>query len=244
MKQWYEDWFNTKEYLEVYRHRNDAEARQLVDLIIGFTEPAEGGKVLDLACGAGRHSLLFARRGFHVTAVDLSDKLLAVAKKTAEENNVKINFIKSDIRHFSVDKKFDLVLNLFTSFGYFDSDEENFRLFTTAHNLLEDEGSFVFDYFNSKFLADNLVDKSEEKLNGSRLVQKRYIENNRVIKDIFIKENGDERHYKESVRMYGRDELVAAMENAGLRIKNILGGFNGEGFDEKKSQRIIIIARK
>ncbi|MGA7837307.1 MAG: class I SAM-dependent methyltransferase [Ignavibacteriaceae bacterium] len=244
MKEWFEDWFNTEEYLNVYRHRNEAEAKQLVDLLLKFISIPQEGNVLDLACGAGRHALLFAQKGYQVTAVDLSDKLLQVAKKTAEENKINIDFIKSDIRYFSTDKKFDLILNLFTSFGYFENDEENFKLFDIAYSQLEKDGYFVLDYFNSNFVKENLVEESVDELNNLKLIQKRHIENKRVIKDIIIRKNGSEQSFCESVRMYNKNELVSAIENAGLKIKHILGGFEGEDFDEEKSQRIIIISKK
>jgi cyclopropane fatty-acyl-phospholipid synthase-like methyltransferase len=244
MKDWFEDWFNTEEYLNVYKHRNEAEAKQLVDLLLKFISMPKQGNVLDLACGAGRHALLFAQKGYQVTAVDLSDKLLEVAKETAEKSKVNIDFIKSDIRYFSTDKKFNLILNLFTSFGYFENDEENFKLFNIAFTHLEKDGYFVLDYFNSTFIKENLVEESVDDLNNFKLIQKRQIHNNRVMKDIIIRKNGSEECFCESVKMYNKNELVSAIENAGLKIKQILGGFEGEDFDEKKSQRIIIISKK
>ncbi|HKI78293.1 MAG TPA: class I SAM-dependent methyltransferase [Ignavibacteriaceae bacterium] len=244
MADWFKDWFNTDEYLNVYRHRNEAEAKQLVNLIIESIDLPKDSQVLDLACGAGRHSILFALNGYNVTAVDLSDKLLDVAEKSALENNVKIHFIKSDIRKFDSDKRFDLVINLFTSFGYFDNDSENFRLFTLANKLLNPNGFFVLDYLNKLYTENNLVGESIDKYNHKEIIQRRHIENQRVIKNIIIRENGDERSYSESVRMYSKEELTNAITASGLVIENIFGGFDGEKFDEEKSQRIILIAKK
>ena len=90
MSEWFEVWFNTDEYLDVYQHRNEADANALVQLILKNVNLDRNASVLDLACGAGRHSILFAKRGFKVTAVDLSDNLLRVAKKSAEKNKVSI----------------------------------------------------------------------------------------------------------------------------------------------------------
>lgn len=244
MSEWFEEWFNTDEYLDVYRHRNDVEAKKLVQLILKFVEIQPEAEVLDLACGTGRHSIIFAQKGFNVTAVDLSDKLLCVAKKSAEENKVKIDFIKSDIRNFSVDKKFNVIINLFTSFGYFNDDKENFMLFDIASKYLKKSGYFILDYFNKTYLEQNLVDESKDKFEHCTLIQKRHFENNRVVKDIYINGNGKEKHYVESVRMYSRNELVSGIEKAGLKVKNIFGGFEGEDFDEANSQRIIIIVQK
>ncbi len=244
MAEWFEEWFNTDEYIDVYRDRNNAEAKELVELILKFININPKGEVLDLACGAGRHSILFAQKGFKVTSVDLSEKLLSVAKRTAEENNVEIDFIKSDLRNFSTDKTFDLVLNLFTSFGYFEDDKENLRLFDIAFKYLKNSGYFVLDYFNKTYLENNLVKESKDNFEHCTLVQKRHIENNRVIKDIFINRNGKNIHFRESVRMFSQKELISAVEDAGFKVSNIFGGFSAEDFDDMNSQRIIIIAQK
>ena len=122
--EWFKDWFNTQEYLSLYKHRNEDEAEQHIKLILDNVETFAGYRVLDMACGAGRHAILLAKKGLIVTAVDLSDNLLSIAKKTANEENLKIEFVKSDIREFNTNLDFDLVVNLFTSFGYFESDEE------------------------------------------------------------------------------------------------------------------------
>jgi len=126
MAEWFESWFESEEYLNVYKHRDEKEARLLVESILSITKIREKSKILDLACGAGRHSIEFAKKGFELTAVDLSKNLLDAAKKNAEAINIKVNFIRADLRKFKSNEKFDLVLNLFTSFGYFNNDEDNF----------------------------------------------------------------------------------------------------------------------
>ena len=244
MSEWFEVWFNTEEYLEVYQHRNEADAKELVQLILKNVSLDRNASVLDLACGAGRHSILFAKRGFKVTAVDLSDNLLRVAKKSTEKNKVNIDFLKSDLRQFAFCKSFDLIVNLFTSFGYFECDAENLKLFETVNKYLAPSGYFVLDYFNKTFIENNLVKESRDNFRQISLVQKRHIEKNRVIKDIYINRNGTTARYKESVRMFSREELISAIEKAGLKIRNVFGGFKAEEFDEMNSQRIIIIAQK
>ncbi len=244
MAEWYEDWFNTEEYLNVYRHRNEEDAKKLVKLILRNVDLNPGAKVLDMACGAGRHSILFAQEGFHVTAVDLSENLLKVAKCAAEDSGVKVDFVESDLRYYSVSTKFGLIINLFTSFGYFESDEENFVLFNVAYNQLMENGYFVFDYFNPRYIKNNLVPETEEDLGISKVVQQRKIEGNRVVKKITINKNGSEKHYHESVRMYEINELKSEFEKTGFTIQKIFGDFHGKEFDLETSPRIIIIARK
>ncbi len=244
MAEWFESWFNTEEYLSVYRHRNDAEAEKLVNLILKKVDIFPGSDIIDLACGAGRHSILLAEKGFNVTAVDLSENLLGVARKTAEDLNLKINFVNADLRNFCISSKFDLALNLFTSFGYFEKDEENFALFTKGFELLKPGGQFVIDYFNTNYIQRNLVPHSEGIINDKKVIQDRKIVGNRVIKNILIAKNGTKERYIESVRMYSDSELSAAIERSGLKIKKIFGDFDGSDFDLNTSPRIIIISVK
>ncbi len=244
MAEWFKEWFNTKEYLFVYRNRNEADAKKLVDLILRNTYLQSGAKVLDMACGTGRHSILFAEKDFNVTAVDLSSNLLSVAKISAEETGVKINFIQSDLRHFSITTKFSLAVNLFTSFGYFEDDEENYKIFRNAYNFLTAPGYFVLDYFNRHNIEQNLVSESVENIFGETIIQRRSILGDRVVKQILVRDNGSEKNYYESVRMFSKDELFSALLKCGFRINKYFGDSSGNAFDLERSPRIIIIAQK
>ena len=244
MSEWFKEWFNTKEYQEVYQHRNEADAKELFKLIINNTEIPEGGKVLDLACGAGRHSILFALKGYDVTAMDLSANLLKVAKANAAKESAKVRFIEADLRHFWLNEKFDLVVNLFTSFGYFENDDENFSIFSTAAGLLKPGGFFVLDYMNRGYVENFLVKESKGEVAGEVIIQKRRIEGDRVIKDIIICNDGETKTFYESVKMYRIDELKRVIAEKGLAIKETFGDFNGNKYFEESSPRIIIIAQK
>jgi 2-polyprenyl-3-methyl-5-hydroxy-6-metoxy-1,4-benzoquinol methylase len=242
--EWFEDWFNTEEYLDVYRHRNEAEAKQLVGLILRTIRLTPRATVLDMACGAGRHSILLAKEGFDVTAVDLSRNLLNVARQAALDAGVKVNFLRSDLRNFSIDISFDLIVNLFTSFGYFEEDEENFKIFKNVYHHLKSTSYFVLDYLNRHYVEKNLVRRSVDKIPGGEIIQERSINEKRVIKKIIIRKNGEERHYRESVRMYTPNYLTREMKKIGFDIIKSFGDFNGNAFDIESSPRIIIIAKK
>jgi SAM-dependent methyltransferase len=244
MKEWFKNWFNTEEYLNVYKHRNEEDAKKLVDLILNNITVPPGGKVLDLACGPGRHSILFAQKGFKVSAVDLSKNLLKVALDSAVKSNVYVNFIEADLRNLCIKPKFDLVVNLFTSFGYFEDDKENYKLFRRAFYFLNDNGYFVLNFFNKNFLEKNIVSSSEDCIDNSKIVQERKIEGQRVVKKITISKDGNKRHFMESVRMYSKDELITGIEDSGLKVEKIFGDVRGRTFDLETSPRIIIIARK
>ncbi len=244
MNEWFEEWFNTAEYLNVYQHRNEIDAKKLVDLILANVNLPEKAKVLDMACGAGRHSILFAQKGYDVTAVDLSESLLTVARSSAKDFGLNIKFIKSDLRDFKSKENFNLAVNLFTSFGYFENDEENFKVFKIAFDHLFKSGYFVLDYFNKTYVEKNLVSRSIEQIEGGEIIQSRKIENKRVIKKITISRNGEQKHFMESVRMYEKEELLSALKNLGFDILNIFGDFKGNNFNRDSSQRIIIISQK
>lgn len=244
MPNWFEEWFDTEEYLNVYRHRNEEDAKNLFNLINKNILLEKGSKVLDLACGAGRHSILFAKNGFDVTAVDISNNLLNVARKTANELALNINFIKSDLRKLNLNEKFHLILNLFTSFGYFESDDENEEIIKFASEHLLDNAYFVIDFFNIIYLKKNIIPVSYDKIEDGIIKQERVFEGNRILKKITITKKNDVKYYYESVRTYSKDELITLIIKNGLRIQNIIGNYLGVEFEEINSPRVIIIAKK
>ena len=241
---WYKDWFNSEEYLLVYEHRDSAEAEILVRLVQKDLNLAEGSSVMDMACGAGRHSIAFAQKGYKVTAADLSERLIDEAKKNAIKANVNVDFILTDIRYLDLERRFDLVVNLFTSFGYFETDEENWVVIQKAYNLTKSGGFFVLDYLNKNYLEENLVPSSVFSRNGTTVKQKRAIRGNRVEKKITIEKDGLINNFYESVRLYDFNELKDILEQTGFRIFKTFGDFNGNIFDRNSSPRLIICAEK
>ncbi len=241
---WFKDWFNSENYLKVYSHRDESEAERLVELIVKSLGIKSDSKILDMACGSGRHAVIFAKRGFDVTAVDLSQMLLSDAKASARENDVKINFVLSDILDFQTTQRFSLSLNLFTSFGYFDDDEDNFRVILKAYDLLIDGGYFVIDYFNKNYLLKNLIPTTVFSENGLRITQNRAIQGTRVVKNITIENNGSIEEFYESVRLYSYDEMLDYIKKAGFSILKEYGDYNGNNFINESSPRLIILAKK
>ncbi len=243
-KDWFVEWFNTDEYLNVYKHRNETDAECHIRFLLSKIKLQPDASILDMACGSGRHSILLAKYGYKVTGVDLSEKLLTEAKLSAERENLKIEFIQADIREFYTDKKFDLVLNLFTSFGYFESDDENFLIFHKAHSLLNSNGYFVFDYFNKNFLVNNLIPYSEEKNEGYSIIQERKICDQRVVKKITIIRDWNSKNYFESVKLYDSYTLTAKLKEIGFEIVHLFGDFTGNEFDDNSSPRFIALCKK
>ena len=242
--EWFKQWFNSEEYLNVYQHRDKKDAKELLQLVLGHIDSAKVKTVFDMATGNGRHAILLASKGYEVTAVDLSEMLLDIAKKNAAKENLDIEFVHSDLRKYNPDKKFDLIINLFTSIGYFEKDEENFHLLNNAYDLLEDEGYFVLDYMNKNFVQNTLVPVSVDITDNSTITQNRFIKNERVIKEIIIEKEKSTEKYYESVRMFSYEEIKSTMEKIGFKILNTFGDFLGNPFELETSPRIIIISRK
>jgi 2-polyprenyl-3-methyl-5-hydroxy-6-metoxy-1,4-benzoquinol methylase len=241
---WYKEWFDSEDYLKVYSHRDEAEAEKLVGLIIKNINLVPQSSLLDMACGAGRHAIVFAKMGFNVTAVDLSQRLLSEAKKNAFNAEVIIDFVLSDIMDYKVSKKFDLAVNLFTSIGYFEDDEENYAVIKKAYNMLNESGYFILDYFNKDFLMKNLIPTSVLSLNGLRIVQNRSIKGKRVVKKIIIEKNGLIEEFYESVRLYSHDEMWNIINETGFTVIKIFGDFNGNEYEKETSPRLIFFAKK
>jgi cyclopropane fatty-acyl-phospholipid synthase-like methyltransferase len=228
----------------VYKHRDSAEAEILVKLIQKNLNLLKNSSVLDMACGAGRHSITFAQKGFNVTAVDLSERLISEAKKNAAQAKVTVDFLLTDIRDLRLDRQFDLVVNLFTSFGYFESDEENFSVFQKAYDLIKSGGYFVLDYLNSIRLEKYLVPTSIFSKNGTTIKQDRTIKGKRVEKKITIEKDDSIKHFHESVRLYDYSEIKSILEKTGFRIVESFGDFDGNIFEQNSSKRLIIFAQK
>ncbi|GBD90502.1 dTDP-3-amino-3,4, 6-trideoxy-alpha-D-glucopyranose [bacterium BMS3Abin04] len=242
--EWFKDWFASQDYLDVYRHRNDNDAKTFLKTILNIVDIPRNAKVLDAACGAGRYSENLAKLYYNVVGFDLSMTLLKIALKKFKSLNYSGNFFRSDIRKVCLKSKFDLILLLFTSFGYFENDEDNFLFPETAFNLLNENGYFVLDFFNSKYVRNNLIPKSEKIIGNKQIIENRIIEDNRVKKKILIKTGDDEREFNESVKLYGKKFILDKLSEIGFHVYKILGDYEGSEFDENKSTRLILILRK
>lgn len=246
-KEWYKIWFSNKLYLELYQHRDNEDARNLINLIQRNVNFCTGSKALDICCGAGRHSIELAKRGLHVTGFDLSKFLITEAKsrlKSAKEKNISAEFLIKDMRDFNFNRSFDLAVNLFTSFGYFEKDEENFLIFKNASLSLKKNGWFVFDFLNGEYLKRNLKKMSKSSPGGKLVIQKRRIENDFVIKDIIIRTGKKEITFTEQLKLYDLNTLINVLAKFKLITKNVFGDYFGNKYDFLKSSRLIIFAQK
>ena len=244
---WFKKWFSNKLYLKIYQHRDDIDAKHLIDLIQRTVPTYSREKILDLACGAGRHSFELARRGFDVTGIDLSSFLIKEARKitrSAPEQGLKLNFEIKDMRSFDFHSKFDLIVNLFTSFGYFENDEENFSVIEHVWKSLKTSGYFVLDFLNPVYLTKNLVKRSINKYENMHITQSRKIENGFVEKKIKITDGNETSEYFERLRLYNDKDLSQMFKRSGFKIIKRAGDYYGNKFSENSSNRLIYFVQK
>lgn len=242
--EWFRTWFESDYYLKVYKHRNLEDAEKLVRLIISQDAIKSGGRLLDLGCGAGRHAAIFAGEGFEVFGIDISNNLLKLARRDSEQKGIYLSLMRADLRRIPLRSGFDIVTNLFTTFGYFHSTEENFSIFRSSFELLNQGGIFVFDYLNPIHLSRNLISESREEFDGIFLLQKREISGSRVRKHITLQSGEESFNYCEDVRLYYDDELREGLSEAGFDLIQLYGDYSGAKFEREKSPRFIAICQK
>ncbi len=241
---WYEEWFDQEEYDVVYKKRDEDDARRLLALIERVTEADRGARVLDMACGRGRHALLLARRGFRVTGIDLSPRAIETARQMAARESLSIHFETGDMRDSPCAGCFDLVVNLFTSFGYFDDDAENARAVHAMAESLVEGGWLVQDFMNGDYWSTHFVPYDERSEDGMLLKQRRWVESGRLNKEItIVREDGPEQTFNESVRLFGLNDFERMYTAAGLKIEHVFGDSDGRRYDDE-SKRLIIFSRK
>ncbi len=240
-KNWYKEWFG-EDYLVVYQHRDDSDAKKLIELIIKNTLITKDSKLLDLACGNGRHAYLISKYTSNVVGLDLSKHLLAEAGKRKVKNQSPA-FVRADMRYFPFSIKFDIIFSLFTSFGYFEDDEMHLQVAREIQSCLKENGSFVIDYFNPKYVSETLVQSGKRMVGEIEVEEERWINNKRVHKKIKIQREGLVKTFHESVRMFELDELSSLLKMAGIIVKKVFGDYDGSSYEES-SRRMILFAEK
>ncbi len=238
---WYKNWFGN-EYLTLYAHRDEQEAKKLIKLVNSNINIESDARIIDLCCGQGRHARILANMGFKVVGVDLSRTLLESAKyKNSHSENAQ--FVQADMRCLPFTGSFDLLLNLFTSFGYFDSDEKNQSVFSQFAQVLKHDGRFVFDYMNDKHVRDNLISHQNEEIGNINIELERYISDERVQKKITMYQDDKKSVFFESVKMYSPEKIQDMMRQSGLSVDKIIGDYDDSAF-LTYSPRLIIIGSK
>jgi SAM-dependent methyltransferase len=242
-KNWFQDWFNSPYYQLLYNNRDEKEAAAFIDKLLSYLHPAPKARMLDVACGRGRHAVHLAGKGYEVTGIDLSIESINAARK---QENDHLSFFQHDMRLPFRVNYFDVVFNFFTSFGYFDTQRENDNALRTLKNALKPGGKLVLDYLNSVYVAEHLVAHEIKEKDEVVFDIHRALENKHFQKQIKILDKRQMRRlvYTESVNAFTKADFEAMFKKQGLQITEIFGDYHFNSFDEQRSPRLIIVATK
>lgn len=236
---WFEEWFGD-DYLKIYQHRDEQEAEHAVELIAANLPGREINSVLDLGCGAGRHTRVLYERWWTV-GLDLSMALLREARRESAD----APYVRADMRDLPfADESFDLVVNLFTSFGYFDDDLEHARVLSCVRTAMRRGGTLVIDFLNASQVRSDLVPYDERVENGITIEQRRTItpDGRFVEKTITLRDTG--RDYIERVRLLSAADLERMLKGAGFDVLKRFGDYGGRDWSEESPRTILFASRR
>lgn len=240
-KDWFVDWFDSPYYHILYRNRNDIEAKKFILNLNNYLNPKPQSKLIDVACGKGRHSVFMAELGYDVHGFDLSKNNIIEAKKNQKEN---LSFFINDIRTPLNLDYYNYAFNLFTSFGYFESLNDNQKAINAISSSLKANGTLVLDFMNSNKVINDLTKSETIFIDNIIFNIKRGYNNGFIIKDIKFTDKGVNYNYQERVKAISLSEFKDYFENAKLKIETIFGNYDLEEFDIHSSDRLIIVAKK
>jgi len=236
---WFEEWFG-EDYLHIYQHRDEMEAERAIELIATNLAGRRIDTVLDLACGAGRHTRVLRERWWTV-GLDLSMSLLKIARKESSD----APYVRADMRELPfAESSFDLVVNLFTSFGYFDDDSDHVRVLACVGAAMKHGGTLVIDFLNASQVRRDLVSYDERVENGITIEQRRMIspDDRFVEKTIRLRESCKE--YIERVRLLSPRDLQSMLIATGFKIAKLFGDYGCGDWSEDSPRTILFASRE
>lgn len=232
------NWFNSDYYHILYKNRDKKEAEFFINNLIKKLKIKKKSKILDLACGVGRHSFYLNKKGMNVIGIDNSENNIKKAKKF--ENK----FLKFKKKEMTEDygQEFDFIFNLFTSFGYI-NEKHNLNTFKSINNSLINHGILVIDYLNVFKLKEELVEKETKKIGNIIFNIKRSFKDNFIVKKIKIKDNNEIFYFEERVMELTKNDFQYYLKKFDFEILDVYGNYNLEKY-HKNSERLIMIIKK
>jgi 2-polyprenyl-3-methyl-5-hydroxy-6-metoxy-1,4-benzoquinol methylase len=242
-KEWFASWFDSAYYHTLYKHRNDDEAKIFIDNIVAYLKLSTNDYVIDIACGKGRHSLMLAANGLNVTGVDLSENSIAHAKQFESDA---LNFAVHDMRNFLCSNYYHAVFNLFTSFGYFSTVDDNKHAAKAMSLAVKPNGYLVIDFLNVPTALKNIQAKAYEEIIEDDVLFKieRKFEDNAFCKHITVYKNEEKvQEYTERVNALVLNDFLAYFEPHHMQLQATFGNYNLEAQAEN-SPRLIMVFKK
>ncbi|HEY4652636.1 MAG TPA: class I SAM-dependent methyltransferase [Pontibacter sp.] len=240
-EEWFSTWFDSPYYHILYKNRDEQEAQQFIDTLLTYLHPKPHEKILDLACGKGRHAVYLNQKGYDVTGIDLSEQSIAYARQFENE---RLHFAVHDMREVYQPESFDFILNLFTSFGYFTNETENVVALCAVAKSLKHGGKLVIDFMNTELTINNLVAEEVKEVQGIKFCIHRGVENGFVVKTIRFTDNGRDYCFEERVRALRQEDFTEYFKMAQLRLADVFGDYDLRPYDPAQSERMIFVLKK
>ena len=240
-KEWFASWFDSPYYHTLYKSHDETDARKAIDGLMRALPVQAGARILDLACGKGRHARYLAEKGYDVTGLDISESSITYARHFEHE---RLNFYQHDMRLPFRSNYFDAVVNFFTSFGYFAQDRDHLASLKYVALNLKPGGLLLIDYFNAEYVRSSLVRNEQKEIDGIVFHLKKNIRGPFVYKTVEFGTGGRKFVFRERVRLFSQEDLRAMMEQVGLSVTATYGSYDLSPFVLESSKRLILIAEK
>ncbi len=234
---WFASWFNTPYYHTLYKHRDYDEAGRFMTNLTRFLQLPKGAEIMDLACGKGRHSIFLNQLGYHVTGIDLSPESIAYAQQF---ENTSLRFEVHDMR-LPYSGKFDAIFNLFTSFGYFETEAENITTIHSIKNSLKPEGHAIIDFLNTHYVINHLVPEETKTIDGITFYLKRYLSNGYICKEIQFVDQGEEFQFIERVKALTLQDFKDYFKKTNCDLIHTFGDYTLSPYNPETSNRLILL---
>lgn len=239
--EWFGEWFGSPYYHILYKNRDYREAKLFLDNLTNYLGIKTNDRILDLACGRGRHAIYLNQKGLNVTGIDISRENIEEAKQFQNDS---LHFYIHDMRLLFKRNTFDYILNFFTSFGYFETKVQNESVVWAASEGLVAGGKLLIDFLNPYTVIHNLAPEEIKNVNGIAFHITKKIDSGFIIKDIKFTDHGENFHYYEKVKTITRAEFLEYFKNSNLEVLNIFGDYNLNPYVAEKSDRMIFLLGK
>jgi len=245
---WYVDFFRD-DYLKVYGHMFTEERAAKEASFVAETLKLElGARVLDLCCGHGRHAVHLAKRGLRVTGLDLNRNYLELARRAAAEENVELETVAADMREIPFTNHFDAIVNMYSSFGYLESEREDLKVLESISRAIKSNGQLVLDMLNREWAISNYIQNDwHSGADGTLYIERRELDlkSSRMhVRFTIVDTSGKRREsIGHMIRLYTLTEMTRNLEGVGMDVIGMYGGFEGEEY-AIGTRRMIIVARK
>ena len=239
---WFKNWFDSPHYHQLYANRDEGEAQQFIDALLGALQPARNASMIDVGCGAGRHAKYLSSKGYTVTGIDTAGSSIQQAKRFQSPS---LCFHQHDMRVPFGKSSYDYVFNFFTSFGYFEGLHENYTVVQNMADAIKQKGTIVIDYLNVGYAEERLVAEESKQISGIIYYIKRWADNTHFYKKIIIDDQFSQPfEYVEKVAKFTISDFRYMFYCYDLRLVEIYGDYQLSPYSIINSPRLIMIVKK